>query len=119
MVTIIKMSTIKESLQKFLNGYDYTDGSINCAKIIIHNYGSQNNCQTIDLKVKHTQNDLNNFLQELDQEIKQPTIETIRGYIWLKDGSFAELFHYDPYYATEPMNWKFIRIPEIFTDLLG
>ena len=76
------MVNIKNSLLDFLKFNDFTLKSIACARAIVHNIG------VIDLKVNYTDEELNNFLHELDFDVVHLDLEVIRAYIWMDNGGW-------------------------------
>lgn len=101
------MKNIKQSLLDFLAFWNYTPKSIKCARIIVHN------TRRIELKVNYTNDQLDDFLAELDFNIEL-NIEVIRAYIWMIDGTFAEVDQ-----GIDIAQWKHIYIPKIPNDLIA
>lgn len=104
------MTNIKSTILKFLAKWGYNNQtSLKCAKLTI------NNSEEVQLKVNHTQEELNKFLHELDFEIELD-IEHVRGYLWMDNGKVAEL---DYYTNLDFAEWRHIYIPTIPEELFG
>lgn len=104
------MKNIKNTILKFLTKWGYNpQTALKCAKLTI------NNSYEVNLKVNYTQEDLNQFLHDLDFEIDLD-IEHVRGYLWLGNEKVAEL---DYYTSLDFAEWRHIFIPQIPADLIG
>ena len=109
MITPLKMINIKESLLDYLKFQDCPLKSITCARVIVHNIG------VIDLKVKYTDKELNDFLNELDFDVVRLDLEVIRAYIWMDNGGLLEIDYSDPF--DNNGQWALRTIPPIPQDL--
>ena len=103
---IRKMINAREELLNKLERKNINKNKIKCAHI---------NCgKTIILKINYTEEEFENFLNELDFKYNSGYGEQeLYGHVWLNDNSWLERSEYD---GSE--KWKYKQSPEISKECL-
>ena len=107
----IKMRNAKKELEQLLEG----KSKVKCATITIEDpYFYEESCPKFELKVNHTEEEFQEFLESLDFNYDSGFGgQELFGTIWLEDGSWCTRGEYD---GSEW--WEHNQLPEIPSELL-
>ena len=110
------MRNARKELEKLLTG----KAKIKCALIEKSNgydpgcYNFEESFQKFELKVNHTEEELESFLESLDFEYNaEDGPQELFGTVWLEDGAWLTRTE-----CNDLERWKYHKLPEIPAELL-